>query len=143
MKMENNMAIKKDKNIDDEENQKFGSKYLSNTVNDMINNVISTNKLTPKAYKHLADSEESTEYIPLGVPELDKGLNGGLPRKTIVEIYGPPGGGKSYLGCYKAAASVTKNFGNVLLYDIENSFNRERAESLGVATNRILIKALS
>lgn len=123
----------------DEENQKFSSKYLSDAVNSMVNNVTKATKLPPGSFKHLAEDDSEKEYISLGIPELDKGLNGGLPKQTIVEIYGPPGGGKSFLACYKSAASVTKNFGNVFLYDIENAFNRDRAEALGVATNRMII----
>jgi len=131
------MAVKKD-NIN-EEIQKFGSKYLSDTVNDMVNNITTATKLRPQAFRYLAEDNTELEYIPFGIPELDKGLSGGLPRKTVVEIYGPPGGGKSFLACYRSAASVTSNFGNVTVYDIENAFNRDRAESLGVATNRVMI----
>lgn len=132
------MAVK-DKDFFDEDKQKFHSRYLSNTVNDLMNNITSTTKLSPNSFKHLASDDTNIEYIPLNIPELDKGLHGGLPRQTVVEIYGPPGGGKSYLACYKAAASVTQNYGNVCIYDIENAFNRERAEALGVATNRLMI----
>ena len=133
------MALKKNKNDVNENNQQFNSKYLSNAVNDLMTNITAATKLPPNAFKHLAEEDEEIEYIPLGVPELDKGLNGGLPRQTVVEIYGPPGGGKSYLACYKAAAAVTQNYGNVCIYDIENAFNRQRAEALGVATNRLMI----
>ena len=133
------MAVKKEKSTVDEETQKFHSKYLSDAVNAMVNNITTATKLPPTAFKYLADDDGEIEYISLGIPELDKGLKGGLPRQTVVEIYGPPGGGKSYLACYKSAASVTKNFGNVWIYDIENAFNRERAEDLGVATNRLII----
>lgn len=131
------MAARKTKNS--EEESQFSSKYLSDAVNTMINNVTTATKLPSNAFKHLADDDEDKVYIPLGIPELDRGLRGGLPRQTVVEIYGPPGGGKSYLACYKSAASVTQNYGNVLIFDIENAFNRERAEALGVVTNRVMI----
>jgi len=135
------MAVKKEKTLN-EESQKFESKYLSQAVNDSMNNIITANKLPGNSFTHLANVEEPREYIPLSIAELDQGLKGGLPRQTVVEIYGPPGGGKSYLGCYRAAASVTQNYGNITIYDIENAFNKERAEDLGVATHRVVVNTL-
>jgi RecA/RadA recombinase len=132
------MAVKKEK-IMSEENQSFESKYLSDAVNDSMNNIIKSNKLPGNSFTHLANIEEDRQYIPLNIAELDKGLNGGLPRQTVVEIYGPPGGGKSHLVCYLASSSVTRNYGNVMIYDIENAFNQERAEDLGVATHRVVV----
>jgi RecA/RadA recombinase len=127
------MAIKKNE-------EKFHSKYLSNTVNDYLNNVITSSKLPAGAIKSIADEGFTDKIVvPTRIPELDRLLKiGGIPRQTIAEFYGPPGGGKTFLA-EMITGSITQNYGNAIFFDIEGSFNRERAESLGVVSNRLHI----
>lgn len=127
------MAVKKNE-------EKFHSKYLSNTVNDYLNNVITSSKLPSGAIKSIADEGFTDKpVIPTRISELDQLLKiGGIPRQTIAEFYGPPGGGKTFLA-EMITGSVTQNYGNAIFFDIEGSFNRERAESLGVVSNRLHI----
>lgn len=72
-------------------------------------------------------------YVPTGVPELDKILGGGFPRRRITQIYGQPGVGKSYL-LAKCMAGLD---GKILYVDSEFALNRERLEEMGIQMDKI------
>ncbi|AET40286.1 putative DNA-dependent ATPase RAD55 Ecym_5546 [Eremothecium cymbalariae DBVPG len=42
--------------------------------------------------------EESLDHLTTGIPELDEALSGGLQSRSIYEVYGPPGIGKTHFG---------------------------------------------
>jgi hypothetical protein len=52
--------------------------------------------------------ERATEFLPSGLPSLDRFLGGGWPKGRLVELSGNPGGGKTSLAL-RAAAEVTRD----------------------------------
>ena len=69
---------------------------------------------------------------------LDQAIGvGGIPEGRVVEIYGPPSGGKSTL-CAGIVATAQKN-GHICAYiDAENSMDNEYAAAIGVNVNDLL-----
>jgi len=53
------------------------------------------------------------EYVPLGIPQIDKALNGGFPKKSVTTIMGAWNVGKSIFGI-NAAYFAAKSGKNVL-----------------------------
>src|SRR5574340_211747 len=81
----------------------------------------------------------ATDVIPTGILPLDLALGvGGLPRGRIVEIYGPEASGKTTL-VLAAIAQAQKNGGVAAFIDAEHALDPQRAESLGVNLNDLLI----
>jgi DNA repair protein RadB len=70
----------------------------------------------------------SGERVPTGTVELDALLGGGLERKTITQLYGEPGSGKSTL-CLLAMVAVLRSGQKVILFDTEG-FSVERFRQL-------------
>ncbi len=68
------------------------------------------------------------EHIPLNCP-IDELFGGGLQKKLITQIYGPPGSGKSNV-CLQATVNATKMGQRVLFIDPEGSFNLRRLEQI-------------
>ena len=63
---------------------------------------------------------------------------GGLPRGSVVEIYGPESSGKTTLAIH-AIASVQRAGGIAAIIDAEHAFDRSYADKLGVDTKSLLI----
>ncbi|RKY30641.1 MAG: hypothetical protein DRP74_06515 [Candidatus Omnitrophota bacterium] len=87
--------------------------------------------------------QEVTEYLDIervstGVFALDLALGGGLPKGRIVEIYGELGSGKSLISLL-TAAQISQNGGQVVLLDLEKSFDKNWAAKLGVNIDQLLI----
>ncbi len=81
----------------------------------------------------------ATDVIPTGILPLDLALGvGGLPRGRIVEIYGPEASGKTTL-VLAAIAQAQKMGGVAAFIDAEHALDPQRAESLGVNLNDLLI----
>ncbi len=76
----------------------------------------------------------STQSLPL---DLALGV-GGLPRGRVVEIYGPEASGKTTL-CLHVIAEAQKHGGTAAFIDAENALDPERAESIGVNLDELLI----
>lgn len=66
-----------------------------------------------------------------GLPSLDHLLNGGIPHGTMVELWGPPGSGKSTLSLHLLANQI-KNNNIALILDAENKLDPVLARNLGV-----------
>ena len=83
----------------------------------------------------LTSAEEGpieVESVSTGVLSLDRILGvGGMPKGRIVEIFGPPSSGKTWLA-YQLAAQVQKQGGTVGWVDAEHSFNLDWARRQGV-----------
>lgn len=76
--------------------------------------------------------------VSSGIFALDEALGGGFGRSCFVEMYGPPGGGKTALAL-KLAAEVQKLGETVAFIDLEHAFNRNLADNCGVKTEELLI----
>jgi recombination protein RecA len=85
-------------------------------------------------------ASEVREYIPTGIYAVDRYVLaiGGLPVGRIVELYGEEGTGKTTLAL-SAAASVQREGGLAIWAETEEAFNSERAATLGVDEEQLLI----
>jgi len=84
----------------------------------------------PKTLAELMEEEAERDVIPTGIDSFDEQMGGGLPTKTIVGIYGPPGAGKSQFAM-QVAARVLKEGESVLYIDTENAFRPQRLLEIG------------
>lgn len=79
------------------------------------------------------------ETIPTGSIALDIALGaGGIPRGRITEIYGPEASGKTTV-CLHVIAEVQKQGGTAAFVDAEHALDPQRAESIGVNLDDLLI----
>jgi DNA repair protein RadA/Sms len=90
------------------------------------------------AFVGLAGSAEPPPRVPIGIPELDRVLGGGLVPASAVLVGGDPGIGKSTL-LLQAAAKLARSGRRVLYVSGEESVDqiRLRARRLGVADSSI------
>jgi len=84
------------------------------------------------------------EHLPIicstGSFKLDLAIGcGGLPEGRIMEMYGPPSGGKTSIAihCMREAQKAKPNK-YVAFVDVENSFSREWAEGIGVNSDKLI-----
>ncbi|AKM79650.1 MAG: Protein RecA [Candidatus Beckwithbacteria bacterium GW2011_GWB1_47_15] len=78
-------------------------------------------------------------FIPTGSPALDIALGiGGLPRGRITEIFGPEASGKTTL-CLHVIAEAQKKGGTAAFIDAEHALDPQRAQSIGVNLDDLLI----
>lgn len=79
------------------------------------------------------------EVIPTGSIALDLALGvGGLPKGRIVEIYGPEASGKTTLALH-VVAEAQKRGGQCAFVDAEHALDPERAETIGVNLDDLLL----
>jgi len=82
---------------------------------------------------------QEVAIIPTGAVSLDMALGvGGLPRGRITEIYGPEASGKTTL-CLHVIAEAQKSGGTAAFIDAEHALDPQRAESIGVKLDDLLI----
>ena len=85
------------------------------------------------------DERFRVDVIPTGSIALDLGLGvGGLPRGRIVEIYGPEASGKTTLALH-VIAEAQKRGGQCAFIDAEHALDPERAETIGVNLDELLM----
>src|SRR5260370_19750068 len=77
------------------------------------------------------------KYMSTGVKSLDDALGGGLPKASIVELYGQPQSGKSTL-TMMMIAEVQKNGGVAAYFDAEHGFDPAWAIRYGVDTDSLI-----
>ena len=82
----------------------------------------------------------SFEYgrIPFGIPALDKLTGGGIPKKRLTLLYGPPNVGKSYLAS-QIAVNAQRLGGTVGWIDTELSWDAQWFNKCGLDTNSVLV----
>ena len=114
----------------------FESKVQSSEVTDMINDLMEKYGVQEGSIRDLSSDEEKLEMLPTHVPSLDVALKGGIPARTIVELYGESGGGKSWLA-QKIAASATYEGWRTFFVDAELAFNPFRAQDIGMDLNLV------
>lgn len=80
----------------------------------------------------MSENLDNVEAISTGSLGLDIALGiGGLPKGRIVEVYGTESSGKTTL-CIQTIAEAQKKGGLCAIIDMEQSFDKEYAENLGV-----------
>jgi len=85
------------------------------------------------------DVKEDIEVVPSGSLTLDIATNlGGHPVGKLIEIFGPESSGKSTIVLH-AIANFQKLPGECVLIDVEQSFDRVYATSIGVDVDRLSI----
>lgn len=116
----------------------FRSDYCSDAVNEMLSDTLKHLDFRQGSLRDFSsDRMEDIPRIPTGLAPLDKLLKiGGIPRKTIVELFGPPGGGKSFTA-QMLMASATRGGEMCLYLDVEGGFNPQRAAEIGVDINLV------
>lgn len=77
------------------------------------------------------------ERLATGHAQVDAMLDGGLARGRVIELYGPPGGGKTALAL-TLAAGVQRQGGTVAFIDVEGALEPARAAALGVDLSRLV-----
>ena len=93
------------------------------------------------AIMRLGDAEtvKNISVISTGAFSLDMALGvGGLPRKRIVEIYGPESSGKTTLTLH-VVANAQKNGGNAAFIDAEHAMDPGYAKKIGVDLDQLLV----
>ncbi len=77
--------------------------------------------------------------IPTGSIALDLALGvGGFPRGRIIEVYGPEASGKTTLALH-VIAEAQKMGGSAAFVDAEHGLDPQRAESIGVNLDELLV----
>lgn len=95
-------------------------------------------KKVPKTFNlQKASDLPDMEYLPTGIPELDEVITG-FPKGQITEIFALEKVGKTTM-TLMAIAALTKKKKKVIFVDVENSFNKDRAEALGVDLRQLIV----
>jgi len=86
-----------------------------------------------------ADARMKIDVISTGSIALDLALGvGGLPKGRIVEVYGPEASGKTTLALH-VVAEAQKRGGQCAFIDAEHALDPERAETIGVNLDELLM----
>lgn len=85
-----------------------------------------------------AKDEKEKERIPFGIKEIDELVGGGGVCGNIAIVYGNMSVGKTTLALHQIATA--QKMGKTCLYiDLEHSFNKTRAEKLGIDLSKLLL----
>jgi recombination protein RecA len=88
---------------------------------------------------HKLEANDSIPVISTQCLPLDLALGvGGLPRGRITEIYGPEASGKTTV-CLHLIAEAQKQGGTAAFIDVEHALDPERAGTIGVNLDALLI----
>lgn len=80
--------------------------------------------------------------IPTGCKNIDLLLGGGIPERTITQLYGPAGSGKTIV-CLETLKNATLTGKKVAYIDSEGGFSSQRLEQIaGTKKNKILENTL-
>lgn len=79
----------------------------------------------------ITQMDANVETISSGSLVLDGILGGGFAKGRIIEIYGKPSSGKTSIAI-STAANVQKDGGTAVYIDVENAFDPNYAQALGV-----------
>jgi recombination protein RecA len=75
--------------------------------------------------------------LPTGIPGLDAILDGGLPKSSLIELYGDPMSGKTTL-LYYLMGQVQKAGGTAAFFDAEHGHDSQWAKRFGVDDKRLI-----
>ncbi len=76
--------------------------------------------------------------LATGVAGLDELLDGGLPRGRLVELFGPPGSGKTTLAL-RWCAAVHRQGGVAAVVDVDHGIDRRVLQRAGVDVDKLVI----
>lgn len=110
--------------------ERYVSTTQSNEVVAKMNAVMEQLSIAPNAIRDLEDDPGPVHMTPTGVMMLDHRLRGGIPPRSVCELFGDSQGGKSWLA-QKVMAYVTQHSGRALFADVEVGFNPFRAQEIG------------
>ena len=86
-----------------------------------------------------SSGDRKIDVVPTGSIALDLALGvGGFPRGRIVEIYGPEASGKTTLALHVVAEAQAVG-GQAAFIDAEHALDPERAETIGVNLDDLLL----
>ena len=77
---------------------------------------------------------KNVDWIQTGCFSVDQMLGGGIPRGRIIEVYGSPSSGKTTMALF-IAGLIQKTGHRIAFIDVEQAYNGEWAEKLGVDTD--------
>jgi recombination protein RecA len=111
-----------------------------------------TNKLAA-FFAGFADTEESLDFrmanqvltdkievISTGSPGLDDALScGGYPKGRIIQLYGTPGSGKSFLSMIAIKEAQKEPGSQQMFIDAEGTFSALWAETIGIDLSRVIV----
>lgn len=83
------------------------------------------------------DPNKILQRISTGEPGIDSITGGGIPRRGITILFGPPSSGKTYL-CQRIMAAGQRNGSIAALVDAEYSFDPEWYEKSGVDVSTLI-----
>jgi len=111
-------------------------------MNERKERLLETLKTFNKSQKNeilgFGSDAEDKEIIPTGIHALDNFIGGGTRRGTFTVIYGGQSVGKSTL-VLQAIGDAQKN-GKICCYiDLEHTFDKDRATSLGIDLNELIL----
>ncbi|MDD5414644.1 MAG: hypothetical protein PHH96_07460, partial [Smithellaceae bacterium] len=121
---------------------KSGERYVSKSQSEgvvaKVNAVMEHLSIAPHAIRDLDDDPGPVHMTPTGVLMLDHRLKGGIPPRSVCELFGESQGGKSWLA-QKVMAYVTQHHGRALFADVEVGFNPFRAQEIGCILSQMSI----
>lgn len=85
----------------------------------------------------VAEKIQPIETISTGLANLDVILGGGVPKGRIMEVFGPESSGKTTLAIHMLA-HCQKEGKKVAFMDVENAFNPDYAQKLGLNFDGLL-----
>lgn len=104
----------------------------------LLESIKKMNKDSGEKLIEFSDTSEDKEIIPSGIPALDEFVGGGWKAGAFSVIFGAESTGKSTL-VLQAIAHAQK-LGKVCCYiDLEHSFEKERAVSLGIKLDDLVL----
>lgn len=84
------------------------------------------------------DKRLIVQRIPIGIPDLDEIMNGGIPRHRITVVTGPYSSGKSFI-TQLLMKNAIENGLSVAYIDTEQSFDPEWWNQVGLPLDQVLI----
>lgn len=85
------------------------------------------------------DSGLMIERIPIGIPQLDELIGGGIPRGRGIQFYGEESTGKTLGVQYIIAAIQRSSTPDVLVMDQENTYDQAWWAQSGVDTEKLMV----
>jgi protein RecA len=84
-------------------------------------------------------SQGPIDRIPTGSLELDVATNGGIPMGRITRMWGAPSSGKSFTA-WKVVEQAQKMGKTCVYYNVEKSYDEAYTKSLGVDTDKLIVR---